>query len=107
MSIDKSSYLLDDTIELTVSISNKNDCEATEIIQVYVSDLVASITPSVERLREYKKVTIGPNEAFDVTIKIPVKNLGFVGIDHSYIIEPGSFKIRINQISKTFDLFEQ
>lgn len=107
MSIDKSSYLLDDTIELTVSISNKNDCEATEIIQVYVSDLVASITPSVERLREYKKVTIGPNEAFDVTIKIPVKNLGFVGIDHSYIIEPGNFKIRINQISKTFDLFEQ
>ena len=106
ITIDKSSYLIDDTIELTVSVSNKSDCDATEIIQVYISDLVASITPSVERLRHYKKVNIGPNETLDFAMRIPLKNLGFIGIDNSYVIESGRFKIRVNTSSKTFDLIK-
>jgi len=106
ITIDKSSYLIDETIELTVSVSNKSECEATEVIQVYISDLVASITPSVERLRHYKKINIGPNETLDVAMRIPLKDLGFIGIDHSYIIESGSFKIRVNTSSKTFDLIK-
>jgi len=106
ISIDKSSYLIDDTIELTVSVSNKSECDATEVIQVYISDLVASITPSVERLRHYKKINIGPNETLDVAMRIPLKDLGFIGIDNSYIIEAGSFKMRVNTISKTFDLIK-
>lgn len=106
ITIDKSSYLIDDTIELTVSVSNKNDCDATEIIQVYISDIVASITPSVERLRQYKRVNIGPNETLDITMRIPLKHLGFIGIDNSYILESGSFKIRVNKLSKTFDLIK-
>ena len=106
IAIDKSSYLIDDTIELTVSVSNKSDCDATEIIQVYISDLVASITPSVERLRHYKKVNIGPNETLDFAMRIPLKHLGFIGIDNSYVIESGRFKIRVNTSSKTFDLIK-
>ena len=106
ITIDKSSYLIDETIELTVSVSNKSECEATEVIQVYISDLVASITPSVERLRHYKKINIGPNETLDVAMRIPLKDLGFIGIDNSYIIEAGSFKMRVNTISKTFDLIK-
>ena len=106
ITIDKSSYLIDDTIELTVSVSNKSDCDATEIIQVYISDLVASITPSVERLRHYKKVNIGPNETLDFAMRIPLKDLGFIGIDNSYVIESGRFKIRVNTSSKTFDLIK-
>jgi beta-glucosidase len=106
IAIDKSSYLIDDTIELTVSVSNKSDCDATEIIQVYISDLVASITPSVERLRHYKKVNIGPNETLDFAMRIPLKDLGFIGIDNSYVIESGRFKIRVNTSSKTFDLIK-
>ena len=106
ITIDKSSYLIDDTIELTVSVSNKSDCDATEIIQVYISDLVASITPSVERLRHYKKVNIGPNETLDFAMRIPLKHLGFIGIDNSYVIESGRFKIRVNTSSKTFDLIK-
>ena len=106
ITIDKSSYLIDDTIELTVSVSNKSDCDATEIIQVYISDLVASITPSVERLRHYKKVNIGPNETLEFAMRIPLKDLGFIGIDNSYVIESGRFKIRVNTSSKTFDLIK-
>ena len=106
ISIDKSSYLIDDTIKLTVSLSNKSECVATEVIQVYISDLVASITPSVERLRHYKKVNIGPNETLDVAMRIPLKDLGFIGIDNSYIIESGNFKIRVNSFAKTFDLIK-
>ena len=106
ISIDKSSYLIDDTIKLTVSISNKSECVATEVIQVYISDLVASITPSVERLRHYKKVNIEPNETLDVAMRIPIRDLGFIGIDNSYIIESGNFKIRVNSFAKTFDLIK-
>jgi beta-glucosidase len=89
-----------------VSVSNKSDCDATEIIQVYISDLVASITPSVERLRHYKKINIGPNETLDFAMRIPLKDLGFIGIDNSYVIESGSFKIRVNTSSKIFDLIK-
>ena len=104
ITIDKSSYLIDETIELTVSISNKSDCDATEVLQVYISDLVASITPSVERLRQYKRVNIGPNETLDVAMRIPLKDLGFIGIDNDYIIESGSFKVRVNAFLKTFEI---
>ena len=106
ISIDKSSYLADETINLTVSLSNKSECVATEVIQVYISDLVASITPSVERLRQYKKINIGPNETLDVAMRIPLKDLGFIGPDNAYIIESGRFKIRVNTSSKTFDLIK-
>ena len=65
------------TIKLTVT--NTGKMAGKETIEVYSSDLVASITPSVKRLRKFQKIFLAPGEAKELEFTITVSDLAFVG----------------------------
>ena len=78
-----------------------------EVIQVFCSDLVASITPSVKRLRAFKKVYTKGFERKTIQLSIPVTELAFVGIDNKWVVEPGDFKISVEKLSADFEVFDK
>ena len=99
MSTDQTEYTLDDTIEVTVELRNIGDRTSNELVAVYSQDRVASITPSVDRLRHFQRVFVGAGETVKAKARISVDELGFINRNNEYTIEPGAFGIRIgNQV---------
>ena len=96
MKLNKDNFLLNDTIELSINVKNTSDIDGYETIQVYSSDLYASMTPDIKRLREFDKINIKAGETVNIKFRLPVSKLGFVNVDNKYIVEPGRFKLTIN-----------
>ena len=102
LTIDKKEYGLTDTIYLSVDVANTSSVTGKEIVQVYVSDLVASITPSVKRLRAFDKIELGNGDSKSVRFAIPVSELAFVNRSNTWMVEPGEFKVTVGELESNF-----
>jgi beta-glucosidase len=76
-------------------IHNSGPHAGTEVVQLYIRDLVGSVTRPVKQLRGFQRVTLQPDEEQRVRFEVPVHDLGFTGLDKQYVIEPGAFKVWI------------
>ena len=91
--LDKESYGTSDTIRLRFTLSNTGKREGTEVVQVYVRDLVGSLTRPVKELKHFQRVTLAPGESRALEVSIPVSELAFFGLDGTYGVEPGDFQL--------------
>jgi len=82
-------------LEVAVTVTNSGEKSGKEVVQLYISDLVASITPSVKRLRGFDKVELEPGANKRVNFSLSKDDLSFVGRDNEWIFEPGEFKVMI------------
>ena len=99
-SVSKDTFALSDTVNVGVFVTNESDIDGYETIQVYSSDLYASITPDVKRLRDFSKVHIKAGETKMLNFSIPVSELEFYNINNIPVVEEGRFKITINDNAK-------
>lgn len=98
-------YGFDDQIEVTITIENKGAYAVKESVLAFVKDEVASITPSVKRLRAFTKVDIQPKEEITINLSIPVQSLSFVGLDKkTWVLEPGAFQIMVGNQQASFSV---
>jgi beta-glucosidase len=83
--------------ELTVSaeIANTGQMEATEVVQLYIRDLFGSVTRPVKELKGFQRVTLKPGESKTVSFVLKAQECGFSGLDNTYVVEPGDFKVWI------------
>lgn len=95
ISIDKSEFTPEDTLTVSVEIKNTGDVEGMEGILFYSSDIVASITPDVKRVRGFDKVNLKPGESTQVSFTIPASDLAFVGSDNKWRVEEGEFEFTL------------
>lgn len=93
---------VDDTLRVQVDVSNQGSRSGKEVVQVYVRDEYATITPPVKRLRAFDKVTVGPSKAKKANFSIPVSDLGFWGLDGRHVVEPGRFTLLVGGLERTF-----
>lgn len=100
LKINKEEFNSIDTIKVSVNIENTSEIDGFETIQLYSSDLYASITPDIKRLRDFSKVEIKAGETKTIIFDLPVDNLAFVNLNNDYIVEPGKFKLTIDKLSK-------
>ena len=100
LKINKEEFNSSDTIKVSVNIENTSEIDGFETIQLYSSDLYASITPDIKRLRDFSKVEIKAGETKTIIFDLPVNNLAFVNLNNDYIVEPGKFKLTIDKLSK-------
>ncbi len=99
-----SSASLTDKMPLTVSVEVTNTGKVTgkETALLFVTDLVASITPEAKRLRGFEKIELQPGETKKVTFRISKENLSFINTDLKRVTEPGEFKLMIGDQSAMF-----
>src|SRR6185369_16038145 len=81
--------------ELPVSISVKNTGRrgGQEVVQLYVSDLVATIAPAGKRLKRFVKLALEPGEERTINFTLRREDLSFIGKDNRAIVEPGDFEV--------------
>ena len=93
--IDKTEVGKDGVILASVDLKNTGKYEATEIVQLYVRDLVGSVVRPVKELKGFQRVTLAPGEVQTVKFELPVSDLAFWNIDMEYVVEPGDFQLWI------------
>ena len=84
---------LEGTLSVEARIRNTGSFAGTEVVQLYVRDLTASVTRPVKELKGFARVALMPGEEKVVKFEVPAAELGFYGIDNRYTIEPGKFKL--------------
>jgi beta-glucosidase len=95
-----------DTIDVAVTLTNVGMREATETIQVYSHDRVASIVRPILELKAFAKATIKPDETVTVIIPLKVNSLSFIGSDGRRTLEAGEFEIRAGHDSRDGSLLK-
>ena len=98
--IDKDTFNLSDTLNIDVFITNESDIDGYETVQLYSSDLYATITPDIKRLRDYDKIHIKAGETKRLTFSLPVSELEFYNYKNEPVVEEGRFNISIDDKSK-------
>lgn len=94
----------DDVLTLTVPVTNTGKVAGTEVVQVYLSDPVASLAQPIKRLIAYRKVALAPGETRDVRFDVTTESLKFHKADslttfiHDW--EPGEFILRVGANSR-------
>mgnify|MGYP006347282791 FL=1 len=91
-------------LQISVDVTNTGTTTGKEVVQFYIADRYASITPSVKRLRGFEKVEIKPGTTHIVSFTISAKDLAFVGRDEKWISEAGWFDIMLGSEKSSFYL---
>jgi beta-glucosidase len=85
----------EDTLIVSAAVTNNGNQAGAEVVQLYVRDLVGSVTRPVRELKGFQKVLIEPGQRCLVRFEIPVSELGFTGLDMCWLVEPGDFSVWI------------
>jgi len=91
---------LGDKLEVSVDVKNVGEFSGDEIVQLYISDDVASRTRPVKELKAFKKLHIKSGECITVEFEVPSEALGFYNKKLEYIVESGSFTVMIGTNSR-------
>ena len=95
LALDNASYAQDGVIRASCTLTNTGAREGTEVVQVYVRDLVGSLTRPVKELKHFERVTLQAGESRRLEMEIPVSDLAFWGLDGTKKVEPGDFQLWI------------
>jgi beta-glucosidase len=100
--VDASEMAPKDKLAVTVEVTNTGTRPGKETVQLYLSDVVASITPPVKVLKRFQKVELKPNEMKVVRFELTWDDLAFIGRDNKPVVEPGEFKAQVGRMSVSF-----
>ena len=95
MKVDKTSFVAEETINISVDVTNKGDLDTKETIQLYIQDVVGSLTRPVKELKGFEQVNIAAGETKTVTISLHTDQLTFVNHTMKRVLEPGDFNLYI------------
>lgn len=97
----------DGSLRVTVTIKNEGKYAAKELVQLYVQDVVASVTQPVRQLKAYKHVDLPPKRSQQVTFDLAAADLAFLGVDLKSVVETGKFKLWVAPSAEAAGLAEE
>ena len=87
-------------ITATINVTNTSNTDGKEVVQLYLRDMVGSITRPVKELKGFQKIELKAGETKTVTFSISVNDLKFYNSDLKFVAEPGDFKVFIGGNSR-------
>jgi beta-glucosidase len=102
--LSRKSISRDGAVRVLVDVTNTGKREGTEIVQMYIRDLVSSVTRPLKELKGFEKVFLQPGETKTVALEITPESLAFYNIDMEHVVEPGDFEIMVGNSSRDCDL---
>ncbi|MGB2870194.1 MAG: glycoside hydrolase family 3 N-terminal domain-containing protein [Bacteroidota bacterium] len=102
--LEKSSLHVGDSTRVLVDVKNTGKCAGDEVVQMYIRDVVSSVTRPVKELKGFQKIHLNPGESKTVALPIHPEHLAFTDIRMNYVVEPGEFEIQVGTSSRDSDL---
>lgn len=100
ITLNRSSIGMDNELVASVTVTNTGDCAGSEVVQLYIRDLVGSVTRPVKELKGFEKIYLQPNESRTVRFTIALEMLKFYNADLKFVAEPGDFDVMIGPDSR-------
>jgi beta-glucosidase len=82
-----------ETFRVTVRVRNTGDVEATDVVQLYAHDEVASVTRPLAQLLDFRRIALAPGADALVEFDVPIDRLAFTGLDGVKRVEPGAIRL--------------
>lgn len=98
LKVSKKKFTAGDVLKISVNVKNTGKRSGKETVLLYSSDLYASITPDVKRLRRFSKIGLEPGQIQTVRFEISDKDLAFVNQYNTWITEPGEFELSVGNL---------
>ena len=90
-----------ETLRVLVDLTNTGSRAADEVAQLYVRDLVGSLTRPVKELKGFRRVRLAAGETRTLAFDVPVETLGFHDLSMRYVVEPGAFRLWVGGDSQS------
>jgi beta-glucosidase len=94
----------DGSTRVSADVTNTGSRTGTEVVQMYIRDLVSSVTRPVKELKGFSKVSLEPGETRTVEFDITPDSLAFWDVNMKYVVEPGDFEVMTGTSSRDADL---
>jgi beta-glucosidase len=92
----------DQKIQAAVTVKNTGDRAGKEVVQLYLNEEDASITPPLKRLKRFAKIPLQPGESRRYTFELTKEDLSFINAENKPVVEPGLFDVQIGGLKQTF-----
>ena len=102
----KDSLKQGENIDIEVTVTNTGKMAGREVVQLYLSDFVRSVTPPVMQLKGFQPVMLDPGQSRKVRFTLTTADLSFIGPDNSSIVEAGEFGITVGGLEAHFVLVD-
>jgi beta-glucosidase len=93
-----------ESTRVLVDVTNTGARAGDEVVQLYVRDVVSSVTRPVKELKGFARITLEPGETRTVALDVTPDRLAFYDIDMVYRVEPGEFRLMVGTSSRDADL---
>jgi beta-glucosidase len=93
-----------ENISVTVTVTNSGARAGKEVVQLYLTDLVASLSPPGKRLKRFAKIYLEPGKSRTLNFNLRQEDLSFIGIDNRPVVEPGDFEVTVGGLKDRFSL---
>jgi beta-glucosidase len=91
-----------DSLTVNVTVTNSGTRAGKEVVQLYLSDLVASLSPPGKRLKRFAKIDLQPGQSRTLTFTLHPADLSFIGSNNRSVIEPGDFEVAVGGLKDRF-----
>lgn len=95
LSLSQTSVNAHDTVRIQFDLTNTGAIHGEEVIQLYISDPIASVTRPVKELKAFKRIALDAGESKQVTIDLAIAHFAFYDRHMNYIVEPGHVQVMI------------
>jgi len=91
-------------VNVGVTVKNTGKVEGTEVVQLYIRDVISSVTTPVKSLKGFRRITLKPGESGKVQFKLSTEELKIWNRQMKHVVEPGEFKVMIGSSSEDIRL---
>lgn len=93
ISLSKNTIKKNESLKVSVVVKNTGSVDGEEVVQLYIRDLVGSVTRPVKELKDFTKIFLKAGESKKVGFTITPEKLKFYNINMKFVVEPGDFKV--------------
>jgi beta-glucosidase len=106
LNINKSSFTLNDSIQVQVTVKNVGNVEAKEVVQLFVSRMYSNVTPYSKQLKKFQKINLKPQEEKTINFTISAKDIIFVNEKNEWVNSSGQYELEINGSVSKFEFLK-
>jgi len=102
LKLDAKKVIVGEPVKVTVDVTNSGERDGDEIVQLYIRDMVSSVTRPVQELKDFARIHLAKGETKTVSFLITADKLQYFGPDMKRIVEPGEFEVQVGRNSTEY-----
>jgi beta-glucosidase len=91
-------------VNISLDVTNTGDRSGSEVVQLYINDIISSVTTPVKELKGFEKISLEPGERKTVHLQLSPEDLSLLDRNMNLIVEPGTFEVMVGSSSRDIKL---